>query len=334
MFLAERLLLLWIFLWSWSGARAACTSSSPYECCAPDASDWMLNQSGKSPCQLLEQLMQFCQPSFSVPFLGSDMNCPTVEDPPNMSPSPCCCSTVSYTLFAACRLCQSESSSQTSYQAFLDSCGAETRLGDLPSTLNATESSALSLPPWVAIVPLYYDRPWDWQTAFLNESQTRHSSSTASHTPTASPAPTRPVNIAALVASISAIISIGLILGVVYYLRIRRRRVDPHASQKHKRLVDLSEQLDAPTMEDPGAPVVLWGNAHRLPQRPPRVVAYHDPPARAPQRVSVTSSDPSPLYGPGHRRPLPPSAQYLLSIGQRPPQVPPLFSDRTFGRVV
>ncbi|EJD46358.1 hypothetical protein AURDEDRAFT_184358 [Auricularia subglabra TFB-10046 SS5] len=324
---ASRLLLLWALLWGWGAALAlasSCASVAPYSCCAASTSDWMLNGQGMNPCQLIEQVMRTCDPSFAVHVLPEDFRCPVTRDPSNPStrePSGCCCSTVSFALFAACRLCQANDISITSYYDFLSGCGQKTALGDLPDEVLI--SGNVSVPPWARITPHAYGDLWNAQKAFDNATATAAESQSSSASGKGAV-----LNTLALTGALVGLALVGAIVGLLYYFRFRRRRVDSSAapglskSQSNKRLIDLTEHIDQPSMADPGAPIVPWGNAHRLPAQPQPALPRPRAGLRVPaplQRLSGLSSDSSAAAPTGH--PLAPSAQFLLSIGQ-----PPLFS--------
>ncbi|KAH7102930.1 hypothetical protein BKA62DRAFT_79438 [Auriculariales sp. MPI-PUGE-AT-0066] len=276
-------------------ARAAATTTGAAcvpqadKCCKPEAMSWMNNDEEQNPCQTLQSLMQTCAPTFKLDVLNADLACPLTLA--SGAPNPCCCSTVSFTLFAACFMCQSHAGSVSTYYQVLSTCGAGVQFGRLPDQITPSQSAALDIPPWAFMVPEQFDSSWNSTAALQNATLTTEAKTADQHPPSAGIG-------AGAVAAIIVSLVIAIFLVVFFYLfRVRRQRhrrngsaapllSQPNFTHPPKQglsshfkstqtntatatmvyaTVDLVDEIDAPSLHEPGAPRVPWDHGRKLP---------------------------------------------------------------------
>lgn len=142
--------------------------------------DWMPNNKGIDPCELIDQVLQVCNPDFQLGTLSRHLSCGAGN---------CCCSIESYALLSACRVCQGNTASSIgrSYESFF----VHSHCQDQSVNLTVQpEMEQLNIPEWAMLPPDNLTTHWDITKAeaFVKSSL----ASSASTTVLPSPAPTMP----------------------------------------------------------------------------------------------------------------------------------------------
>ncbi|CAE7188323.1 unnamed protein product [Rhizoctonia solani] len=157
--------------------RGAPTQQSPTECADGSMTLWMENSQGENPCQLVQDVLRVCDPSFSLGFLPRGYGC---DNAPGSALSPCCCGSPTFALMSACWSCQYNITFDlvsTTFTSFVKDCQT------LPNPMTTYDTSvrdrikALDLPRWSENEPLA--GKWDLMGAWNN--------STPSGSPTSAP---------------------------------------------------------------------------------------------------------------------------------------------------
>ncbi|CAE6421869.1 unnamed protein product [Rhizoctonia solani] len=208
--------------------------STSSACIDSSSTQWMLNSAGRSPCEVLDQVVKVCEASASVPNLSVDVSCGSLVT--NAS-SACCCSTATYALVSACWVCQTNRSPSllsSTYQTWWSGCPVDSRLnGSLPAVISQTLS--IAVPNWALVQPAASDANWNPSSAQLAVGITPSPSVTTSTSPSSSvtstptvvpPKQERDSPPYAPIAICSAL-ALVLLLGMAAWLYRRRNRVSP-----------------------------------------------------------------------------------------------------------
>ncbi|CAE6449187.1 unnamed protein product [Rhizoctonia solani] len=148
------------------GARSAAFGQSPTECADGSMTLWMHNNDGKNPCELVQDVLRVCDPSFHLEFLQRGYTC---DNAPGSTLSPCCCGSPTFALMSACWSCQYNITFDlvsTTFTGFVKDCQT------LPNPITSYDPSvrsrilALDLPPWSEVEPLA--GKWDFAGAWRN----------------------------------------------------------------------------------------------------------------------------------------------------------------------
>ncbi|CCO34021.1 hypothetical protein BN14_08113 [Rhizoctonia solani AG-1 IB] len=148
------------------GARSAVSGQSPTECADGSMTLWMHNNDGKNPCELVQDVLRVCDPSFHLEFLQRGYTC---DNAPGSTLSPCCCGSPTFALMSACWSCQYNITFDlvsTTFTGFVKDCQT------LPNPITSYDPSvrnrilALDLPPWSEVEPLA--GKWDFAGAWRN----------------------------------------------------------------------------------------------------------------------------------------------------------------------
>ncbi|QRV85297.1 transmembrane protein [Ceratobasidium sp. AG-Ba] len=157
-------------------------SQQPTECADPSMTMWMRNSAGKTPCELVQDVLRVCDASFEIGFLPRSYTC---NNGPDSNLAPCCCGSPTFALMSACWSCQYNVTFDlvtTTFTAFEKDCQA------LPNPITTYDSSvrdrinALGLPAWSEMEPLA--GKWDMASAWKNSTP---STTSAMPTPTGYP---------------------------------------------------------------------------------------------------------------------------------------------------
>ncbi|KAL7410192.1 hypothetical protein BDY24DRAFT_400402 [Mrakia frigida] len=152
-------LLLPFLLSSVSASNVTCAKTSPQ-------TEWYYNSQGLNPCQQFEDLYQICEPKFKMFSIQGgvfEYFC----QPDNDVSDFCCCNSVSFALFSACKSCQwgtppVASTSQT-YGTWLGHCSRKAGItitnGSLPTNLT---TEGLVFPPYSFINPTSPISSYKW----------------------------------------------------------------------------------------------------------------------------------------------------------------------------
>ncbi|CAE6416952.1 unnamed protein product [Rhizoctonia solani] len=155
---------------------------SPTQCVDGPMTSWMQNNRGKNPCELVQDVLRVCDPSFNLGFLPRGYTC---DNAPGSTLAPCCCGSPTFALMSACWLCQYNITFDlvsTTFTGFAKGCQT------LPNPINSYDTSvrapiaALDLPQWSQTEPLA--GKWDLTGAWRNSTP---SSTSAPPVPTGYP---------------------------------------------------------------------------------------------------------------------------------------------------
>ncbi|CAE6506147.1 unnamed protein product [Rhizoctonia solani] len=143
--------------------RSASSQQSPTECADGSMTQWMHNDQGKNPCELVQDVLRVCEPSFRLGFLPRGYTC---DNSPGSALSPCCCGSPTFALMSACWSCQYNITFDlvsTTFTGFVKDCQT------LPNPITSYDTSvrssitALDLPSWSQTEPLA--GKWDFAGA-------------------------------------------------------------------------------------------------------------------------------------------------------------------------
>ncbi|CAE6392923.1 unnamed protein product [Rhizoctonia solani] len=149
-----------------TAARTTLAQQTPLQCHDPVMTRWMLNSAGETPCQVLQDVMQICNPSYTVDWLTPSYSC---DNSLTSMTAACCCGSPTFALFSACWSCQYNYTMDvvsTSFTSFEKGCSY------IPSPLNEYDPIIRSLvdqvtiPLWAEMVPSA--GKWDLAAAFRN----------------------------------------------------------------------------------------------------------------------------------------------------------------------
>ncbi|KAF8741532.1 hypothetical protein RHS02_03335, partial [Rhizoctonia solani] len=147
-------------------ARCATSRQSPTECADGSMTLWMQNNDGKNPCELVQDVLRVCDPSFSLEFLPRSYTC---DNSYGSTLAPCCCGGPTFALMSACWSCQYNITFElvsTTFTGFVKDCQT------LPNPITSYDTrvrsniTALDLPPWSQVEPLA--GKWDFAGAWRN----------------------------------------------------------------------------------------------------------------------------------------------------------------------
>ncbi|ELU38703.1 hypothetical protein AG1IA_07267 [Rhizoctonia solani AG-1 IA] len=82
-----------------TAARTTLAQQTSLQCHDPVMTRWMLNSAGETPCQVLQDVMQICNPSYAVDWLTPSYSC---DNSPTAMTAACCCGSPTFALFSAC----------------------------------------------------------------------------------------------------------------------------------------------------------------------------------------------------------------------------------------
>ncbi|CAE6442639.1 unnamed protein product [Rhizoctonia solani] len=187
-----------------TAARITLAQQTPLQCHDPVMTRWMLNSAGETPCEVLQDVMQICNPSYSVNWLTPSYSC---DNSPTAITAACCCGSPTFALFSACWSCQYNYTMDvvsTTFTSFEKDCASlPTPLTDYDPIIRP-RTDQLDIPLWAHMVPSA--GKWDLTDAFRNATP---------NTPTAAPpVPTNyPVSDANTLSSAAII---GIIVGSVF----------------------------------------------------------------------------------------------------------------------
>ncbi|CAE6442619.1 unnamed protein product [Rhizoctonia solani] len=146
--------------------HSATSRQSPTECADGSMTLWMHNNDGKNPCELVQDVLRVCDPSFSLGFLPRGYTC---DNSYGSALSPCCCGSPTFALMSACWSCQYNITFDlvsTTFTGFVKDCQT------LPNPITSYDTrvrgdiAALDLPPWSQVEPLA--GKWDFAGAWRN----------------------------------------------------------------------------------------------------------------------------------------------------------------------
>ncbi|KAJ1300598.1 hypothetical protein OPQ81_002252 [Rhizoctonia solani] len=185
--------------------RSVTSRQSPTECADGSMTLWMQNNEGKNPCELVQDVLRVCKPSFNLGFLSRGYTC---DNEPGSALAPCCCGSPTFALMSACWSCQYNITFDlvsTTFTGFVKDCQT---LPNPITTYDTTVRSSimsLDLPLWSQTEPLA--GKWDFAGAWRNSTP---SPTTAPPVPTGYPIQVNPTGISksALAGAI-----VGAILG-------------------------------------------------------------------------------------------------------------------------
>ncbi|KAF8761403.1 hypothetical protein RHS01_00127 [Rhizoctonia solani] len=147
-------------------ARCATSRQSPTECADGSMTLWMQNSDGKNPCELVQDVLRVCDPSFSLEFLPRGYTC---DNSYGSTLAPCCCGSPTFALMSACWSCQYNITFElvsTTFTGFVKDCQT------LPNPITSYDTrvrsniTALGLPLWSQVEPLA--GKWDFTGAWRN----------------------------------------------------------------------------------------------------------------------------------------------------------------------
>ncbi|CAE7060624.1 unnamed protein product [Rhizoctonia solani] len=187
-----------------TAARTTLAQQTPLQCHDPLMTRWMLNSAGQTPCQVLQDVMQICNPSYNVDWLTPSYSC---DNSPTSITAACCCGSPTFALFSACWSCQYNYTMDivtTTFTSFEKQCSY------IPLPLNEydpiirSQVEQVNIPLWAELIPSAGQ--WDIEAAFRNATP---------DVPTASPPiPTSYPETTGTTLSAGAII--GIIVGSVF----------------------------------------------------------------------------------------------------------------------
>ncbi|CAE6450164.1 unnamed protein product [Rhizoctonia solani] len=146
--------------------RSAPAQQSPTECADGSMTMWMRNSDGKSPCELVQDVLRVCDSSFNLGFLPRGYSC---DNAPGSKLAPCCCGSPTFALMSACWSCQYNITFDlvsTTFTGFVKDCQT------LPNPITSYDArvrssiTALDLPSWSLAEPLA--GKWDVAAAWRN----------------------------------------------------------------------------------------------------------------------------------------------------------------------
>ncbi|CUA76161.1 Stress response protein NST1 [Magnaporthe oryzae 70-15] [Rhizoctonia solani] len=184
-----------------TATRTTLAQQTPLQCHDPVMTRWMLNSAGETPCQVLQDLMQICNPSYTVDWLTPSYSC---DNSPTSITAACCCGSPTFALFSACWSCQYNYTMDivsTSFTSFEKDCSY------IPAPLNEydpiirSQAEQINMPLWAEMIPSA--GRWDLAAAFRNATP---------DIPTASPP--IPTNYPAATTASTAL-SAGAIVGII-----------------------------------------------------------------------------------------------------------------------
>ncbi|CAE6492434.1 unnamed protein product [Rhizoctonia solani] len=149
-----------------TAARTTLAQQTPLQCHDPVMTRWMLNSAGQTPCQVLQDLMQICNPSYRVDWLTPSYSC---DNSPTAMTAACCCGSPTYALFSACWSCQYNYTMDivsTTFTSFEKDCSS------IPTPLNEydpiirSQTEQINFPLWAEMMPSA--GKWDLEAAFRN----------------------------------------------------------------------------------------------------------------------------------------------------------------------
>ncbi|CAE6472397.1 unnamed protein product [Rhizoctonia solani] len=149
-----------------TAARTTLAQQTPLQCHDPAMTRWMLNSAGETPCQVLQDVMQICNPSYTVDWLTPSYSC---DNSPTSITAACCCGSPTFALFSACWSCQYNYTMDivsTSFTSFEKDCSY------IPSPLNEydpivrSQVDQVTIPLWAEMEPSA--GKWDLTAAFRN----------------------------------------------------------------------------------------------------------------------------------------------------------------------
>ncbi|KAG8744783.1 hypothetical protein FRC10_009431 [Ceratobasidium sp. 414] len=142
-------------------------ASQPPTACADDSMTlWMRNSAGKSPCELVQDVLRVCDPSVEIGFLPRNYSC---DNGPGSALAPCCCGSPTFALMSACWSCQYNITFDLVTTTFT---GFEKDCPSIPDPITSYDASvrssinALDLPAWSMAEPLA--GKWDMASAWKN----------------------------------------------------------------------------------------------------------------------------------------------------------------------
>ncbi|KAF8465587.1 hypothetical protein DFH94DRAFT_354215 [Russula ochroleuca] len=238
---------------------------------------WAYNSIGQSPCTVLANLMSTCSGGqFTLmPLLPNY----TYPDPTSTAANLCYCSTVGYSLFSACALCQE--GQWTDWSTWVTNCTRTMPPTSFPNPV----PSGIWVPQW-AHVNITIWNYWSPNTSFQvgdspefgpgsiigpsNASVTSSSKASSTGLPTPPPSNGSSVNSAAIAGGVvGSIVGVSIVLMAIFYLRRRSRAraaasADASASQPQQPQSDEVAPLSSsepPIMKfyDPDDPTTFPG---------------------------------------------------------------------------
>ncbi|KAG8716265.1 hypothetical protein FRC11_005923 [Ceratobasidium sp. 423] len=149
-----------------TAARTTLAQQTPLQCHDPVMTSWMLNSAGQTPCEVLQDLMQICEPSYNQNWLTPSYSC---DNSPMSATSACCCGSPTFALFSACWSCQYNYTMDivsTTFTSFEKDCSY------IPNPLNEYDPiirshvERVNIPLWAEMTPSA--GKWDLSAAFRN----------------------------------------------------------------------------------------------------------------------------------------------------------------------
>ncbi|KDN37090.1 hypothetical protein RSAG8_10365, partial [Rhizoctonia solani AG-8 WAC10335] len=135
-----------------TAARTTLAQQTPLQCHDPIMTRWMHNSAGETPCQVLQDVMQICNPSYTVDWLTPSYSC---DNSPTSIAAACCCGSPTFALFSACWSCQYNYTMDivsTTFTSFEKDCSY------IPSPLNEydpiirSQVDQVNIPLWAEMV--------------------------------------------------------------------------------------------------------------------------------------------------------------------------------------
>ncbi|KAF8742048.1 hypothetical protein RHS02_03339, partial [Rhizoctonia solani] len=147
-----------------TAARTTLAQQTSLQCHDPVMTRWMLNSAGETPCQVLQDVMQICNPSYAVDWLTPSYSC---DNSPTAMTAACCCGSPTFALFSACWSCQYNYTMDvvsTTFTSFEKDCSSlPTPLTDYDPIIRS-RTDQVNIPLWAHMVPSA--GRWDLTAAF------------------------------------------------------------------------------------------------------------------------------------------------------------------------
>ncbi|KAJ1300595.1 hypothetical protein OPQ81_002249 [Rhizoctonia solani] len=149
-----------------TATRTTLAQQTPLQCRDPAMTRWMLNSDGQTPCQVLQDTMRICNPSYAVDWLTPSYSC---DNSLMLVTAACCCGSPTFALFSACWSCQYNYTMDivsTTFTSFEKDCSY------IPNPLNEydpiirSQVEQVNIPLWAEMIPSA--GKWDLTGAFRN----------------------------------------------------------------------------------------------------------------------------------------------------------------------
>ncbi|KAF8595291.1 hypothetical protein BDV93DRAFT_528804 [Ceratobasidium sp. AG-I] len=146
--------------------QTSLAQQGPTQCYDPTMTSWMLNSEGENPCQVAQEVLRVCNPSFSINWLTGAYSC---DNGPTSISAACCCGSPTFALLSACWSCQYNYTMDivsTTFTSFEKNCAS------VPTPLTSydpiirSQVDQIDIPLWAKIEPMA--GKWDLAAAWRN----------------------------------------------------------------------------------------------------------------------------------------------------------------------